>query len=178
METPGIEPGRYSGRSRIVEIPLRNRRGEVVARAIIDAADSHLAELRWYLETGSAERSRKPYVRRRVHGVGAFHLHRDVLALGKDDPRKVDHINGNTLDCRRANLRIATTAQNAQNQGSRGGSSRHRGVTWDRSRRKWMASAMLNGHRTTIGRFDSEEEAALAAAAWRAENMPYSREAA
>jgi hypothetical protein len=41
-----------------------------------------------------------------------------------------------------------------------------------------MATAMLNGKHRTIGRFDSEIEAAQAAAAFRREHMPYSEEAA
>jgi hypothetical protein len=106
------------------------------------------------------------------------YLHRMVLGLERDDPRRVDHINRNTLDNRRSNLRIVTDAQNAQNQGSRGGSSRFRGVTWDKSREKWMATGMLDGRRRTIGRFDDEAEAAFAAAEWRAEHMPFSEEAA
>lgn len=51
-------------------------------------------------------------------------------------------------------------------------------VTWDKSRGKWMATAMLDGRRTTIGRFDTEDQAAAAVAAWRAEHMPFSAEAA
>ena len=41
-------------------------------------------------------------------------LHRFVLDAGPGD--LIDHKNGNGLDCRRENLREATTAQNAQNQ--------------------------------------------------------------
>lgn len=178
VETAGIEP---AGRS--LHIPLRNRAGEIVAQASIDAGDEHLAIHRWCLDPGNRERSGKPYVKRIVWmGVGkpplTIYLHREVLGLAPGDPRKGDHIDGNTLNCRRANLRIATTAENAQNQGSRGGTSEHRGVTWDKSRQKWMATAMLAGRRTTIGRFDTEQEAADAAAAWRAEHMPFSTDGA
>jgi hypothetical protein len=154
-------------------IPLHNRAGEVVAHTLVDAEDRHLAALRWYLDAGNAARSGKPYVRR-ARGGRAVYLHRQILGLRQDDPRKGDHINGDTLDNRRANLRIVTVAENAQNQGSRGGSSRHRGVCWDKARGKWMAQA---GGRT-LGRFDSEDEAAAVASAWRAEHMPFSQDAA
>lgn len=109
---------------------------------------------------------------------GLQYLHQFVLGIapGRHAPR-IDHVNGFTLDNRRSNLRIATTAQNAQNQGSRGGSSRYRGVTWDKSRQKWMATAMLDGRRRTIGRFDAEDEAHAAVVAWRREHMPFSEEA-
>lgn len=152
-------------------VPVRNQDGQIIAWGVIDQADAHLLRHRWSFNTRDRE---KRYLK---NWEGQL-LHRAVLGLGPEDPRRVDHINGNPLDNRRVNLRIVTTAQNAQNQGSRGGSSRHRGVTWDRSRQKWMASAMLDGRRRTIGRFDSEDEAGAAASAWRAEHMPFSAEAA
>jgi hypothetical protein len=162
-----------------IPIPLRNRRGESVAHALIDVADAELAGFRWYLDRGNVSRSGKPYARRRdPDRPGSIYLHRMVLGLSADDPRKGDHINGDTLDCRRSNLRIVTTAQNAQNQGSRRGSSTYRGVTWDKARQKWMATGFLDGRHKTIGRFDTEEEAASASAAWRAEHMPFSSDAA
>lgn len=99
------------------------------------------------------------------------------MRLEHGDSRRVDHINGDTFDNRRSNLIVVTNAGNAQNQGSRGGSSRYRGVTWDRARRKWMASAQLNGRKVTIGRFETEDQAGGAAAAWRAVHMPHSVEA-
>lgn len=160
-----------------VLVPLRNRAGLIIAHAILDAEDAALASYGWYLHAGHADRGGKRYVLRTVRGKSIY-LHRLVLGLDHTDPHKGDHINGDTLDCRRSNLRVSTTAENAQNQGSRGGSSRFRGVTWDRARGKWMATAMLGGRRRTIGRFDSEADAGAAAAAWRAEHMPFSVEAA
>ena len=162
-----------------IRIPLRNRQREIIAYALVDASDAALAKHTWSLDPGHTARGGKPYVRRGgIRGGVRWwkYLHREVLGLTADDPRKGDHVNGDTLDCRRSNLRIATPAQNAQNQGSRGGSSEHRGVTWDKSRQKWMATGMLDGRRKTIGRFDTEDEAAEAAAAWRAEHMPFSAE--
>jgi hypothetical protein len=166
VETAGIEPARRSHR-----IPLW-RHGKIAAYALIDAEDAHLADERWCLRP----KDRKLYAER-SNGAQPRLLHRVVLGLGTGDGRSVDHINGDGLDNRRANLRVATTAENAQNQGSRGGSSTYRGVTWDRARGKWMARAMLDGRHKTIGRFDSELEAAEAAAAFRREHMPFSAEA-
>jgi hypothetical protein len=154
-------------------LPLHSRAGVIRKFAIVDEIDyERLREHRWHVTN-----SRWGLVGRCVRGQLVY-LHRAVLGLAPGDPRRVDHINRNPLDNRRANLRTATTAQNAQNQDSRGGSSRYRGVTWDKSRQKWMATAMLDGRRTTIGRFDDEDEAGCAAAEWRAKNMPYSQEAA
>lgn len=74
-----------------------------------------------------------------------------------------DHENGDCLDNRRTNLRECTSAQNAQNSASRAGSSsQFKGVTWDRSRGKWMAAIQAEGKARTLGRFDDEAEAARA----------------
>jgi muconolactone delta-isomerase len=78
----------------------------------------------------------------------------------------VDHINGDTLDNRLENLRLATTAQNAQNK-TRSGRSRHVGVYYNQAKGKWQAQIQMNGHKRNLGRFDSEEEAAQAALAAR-----------
>jgi hypothetical protein len=154
-------------------LPLGDNTGQIIAYAVVDAGDfDRFNAHRWCISN-----RRWGLVGRRTQGRWCY-LHREVMGLERDDPRRVDHINRDTLDNRRANLRLATTAQNAQNQGSRGGSSRYRGVTWDKAREKWMASAMLGGKRHTIGRFDSEDEAGAAAAAWRARHMPFSAEAA
>lgn len=42
-------------------------------------------------------------------------LHREILGMGSDDLRMLDHKNRNGLDNRKANLRIATHAQNMFN---------------------------------------------------------------
>jgi hypothetical protein len=43
-------------------------------------------------------------------------MHRDILGLLRDDPRVVDHIDGNPLNNCRANLRICTQAENTMNR--------------------------------------------------------------
>lgn len=64
------------------------------------------------------------------------YLHR--LLLNAEPEQKVDHVNGNTLDNRRSNLRICTTSQNSQNSKKRsGGSSRFKGVHWRDDAKKW-----------------------------------------
>jgi hypothetical protein len=158
-----------------IPVPLRDRTGTVIAFAVLDAEDAYLADRRWYLDKGYA----RCQVRREGRLIPVY-LHREVMGVGSGDARYVDHINGLPLDCRRANLRFTTIAENAQNLRRRCAptSSRFRGVTWDKSRQKWMATAMLNGRRKTLGRFNDEEEAADVAAAWRAEHMPFSEEAA
>lgn len=87
-------------------------------------------------------------------------LHREVAMPPAG--MEVDHRDGNTLDNRRANLRIATRGQNAANGRALGGSSRFKGVSWDRSTGKWWVGLSVNYRRITVGRFTDEEEAARA----------------
>ena len=49
------------------------------------------------------------------------YLHREVLGLTPGDGLETDHRNGDRLDNRRSNLRVATRAQNAQNVPARSG---------------------------------------------------------
>lgn len=150
------------------------------AVAIVDAADHEWASRhRWSLTT-------EGYARRIVY-LGGRHsngqrrkvelwLHREVLGLAPHDPREGDHENGDRLDCRRSNLRIATRALNGQNVPSRGGHSRYRGVSWHRRRGRWTAQVRLAGKLHHLGYFDCEREASAAAATFRRERMPFATE--
>ena len=72
----------------------------------------------------------------------------------------VDHINGNKLDNRLQNLRLATNSQNQQNRPApKNNTSGYRGVTWHKQANKWMARLCHNKRRITIGFYDTPHEA-------------------
>jgi hypothetical protein len=74
-----------------------------------------------------------------------------------------DHINGDKLDNRKANLRSVTRSQNNMNQKKQDGrSSQYKGVCWHKQRSKWKAEIKLNGKRKHLGVFVCEHEAAKA----------------
>lgn len=104
------------------------------------------------------------YAVRRTKVNGKFtniSMHRVIM--NADESVIIDHKNRDGLDNRRANLRIATKSQNAINSKNRiGTSSKYRGVTYDKINDKWKAYIRVKGKQKTIGRFDSEKEAALA----------------
>lgn len=82
----------------------------------------------------------------------------------------VDHINGDTLDNRRINLRICNRSENMRNRRvNKNNKSRFKGVypyySWykkkDGTRRKYFcAQIFINGKNKCLGYFDTKEEAA------------------
>lgn len=140
------------------EIPLS--RGRV---AIVDDADfGWLNQWKWFVSGSDASNwyaARKTVVNgKRVN----LRMHRVIL----DAPAgtEVDHVSRDTLDNRRANLRLCTHAQNCQNRRRIAGShsSVFHGVSWHKTNRKWVAQIQINGRRKNLGYYLSEAEAALA----------------
>lgn len=90
------------------------------------------------------------------------YLHRFILGA-EDGAVHVDHRNGDRLDCRRGNLRTCTHAQNLCNTKLRGDNvSGFKGVSRTASGRPWRALITISGRLTSLGRFDTKEEAAAA----------------
>lgn len=87
-------------------------------------------------------------------------LHLLVFGLGPGKP-DVDHINGNRLDNRKANLRCATRTQNNANAVPKSHSKQpFKGVR--RAGTRWSARLRMNGREFYLGRFDTAEDAARA----------------
>ncbi len=75
----------------------------------------------------------------------------------------VDHINGDGLDNRRANLRPATHAQNMANRRlNANNKSGFKGVYWNKGSRKWHAQIACDGRKHHLGFYTSVIEAAHA----------------
>ena len=146
-----------------MRIPLYDRTGHVVAHALVDRVDLPTVDQhRWYLAHGYAVTT----VRQQTVA-----MHRLLLGLSHGDGVHADHKNRNRLDNRRLNLRPGTRAQNAQNRPSNTrGSSKFRGVYWDKLHKKWAAKVRTQH----LGYFDDEKEAAKVAQEWREKLMPWS----
>lgn len=74
----------------------------------------------------------------------------------------VDHINGNGLDNRRANLRICRQKDNARNCRRPVGASGYRGVRFRRDRGSWVAHLSIDNKEVYVGSYASADEAARA----------------
>lgn len=96
----------------------------------------------------------------RVIGIAGFYYlaHRIIwkMATGNEPVDQIDHIDGDRLNNRWANLRSATNGQNRWNTKlGKNNTSGTKGVYWDANRRVWTAS--VNGKR--IGRFKDKQDA-------------------
>ena len=88
-------------------------------------------------------------------------LHR--LLLKNPEGKIIDHIDRNGLNNKRNNLRICTNKQNQGNAGlNKRNVSGYRGVAWDSTRGKWRAGIKDGNKGRTLGRFNTEIEAAKA----------------
>jgi len=100
------------------------------------------------------------YVYTKVNRTKTLFLHR--MIMNAPSGMEVDHINRDTLNNHRDNLRICTRAQNQQNCKSRGGTSKYKGVCWENRRNTWRTTIKFNGKQIHIGEFMDEIEAAKA----------------
>ena len=91
----------------------------------------------------------------RAHRLAWFYVY------GRWPAEGIDHINGDPLDNRIANLRECTQQQNNGNHKALNplNTSGYRGVTWKRDKRKWKAYININNRQTHLGYFDSAEQA-------------------
>lgn len=148
-------------------IPLT--KGQV---AIVDVDDwMELSKHKWFAKWDKGPRSyyavrsifhpkggeRKDGKRR---GTTEF-LHRRIVGLKFGDKRQADHINGNTLDSRKDNLRVVTNRGNSENrkdQSKHGAGVYHNPKIYGKSK-PYRASVHIDGKKEHIGCFATAEEA-------------------
>jgi hypothetical protein len=148
-----------------VEIPLT--RGFTT---IVDDIDADFADYKWHIR--SVKRGR--YAARQIAKKPdrKVDMHRAILSriLGRELAKGeiCDHIDGDTLNNRRSNLRVATNAENLRNQAiRRDNTSGYKGVSYSKTARKYRAQITINGTRVCLGYFTEPElayEAYVAAA--------------
>ncbi len=101
----------------VVNIPLRNKKHEIVAYALIDKQDEErISPFFWY-------RTVQGYAQTSMHCAekgkkASVKMHRFILSATATDP-SVDHINHIKIDNRRDNLRFVSASVNSHNQKKR-----------------------------------------------------------
>jgi hypothetical protein len=139
-----------SGNEKVKEIPLSQGKF-----ALVDIEDyERVNRFTWHVDKkgkyASHVTTRKKPPRRKIL------LHRFVLNAEKG--AIIDHINGDTFDNRKSNLRIVTNRQNHQNR-HHPRTSKYPGVSWKKDRKKWQAQIQIGKDQIYLGSFKSEKEA-------------------
>ena len=128
--------------------------------ALVDDADEAVArEHRWWVLHSGRGAATIHYARaaRKDPKAGAL-LHKFLTGWPM-----VDHINGDGLDNRRANLRLCTRSQNMGNRRKYTvGQSLYKGVHPLPGGRRWQALVGFGGRKSHLGCYATEVEAALA----------------
>lgn len=97
-----------------------------------------------------------------VDGINVY-VHRMAWAYVHDQwpEQQIDHINGDPVDNRIANLRLATNAENTQNKSRprRDNVSGLLGVGFDKRTNRWRARIMCAGKSHHLGFYGTAEEA-------------------
>ncbi len=110
-------------------------------RALIDLEDiNKIKDYKWSKTVNGYINCSSPFLA----------LHRIIVACPKG--KFVDHINHNTLDNRKSNLRIVTAQQNNMN-------SKSKGISYNKSKKKWQPQLMCNRKQIWLGRYETKEEA-------------------
>lgn len=131
--------------------------------AMVDDEDYEwLSKFKWYVMIGKSRSGRKNegYAARR-RGRKIIYMHKEILRIGPGI--QGDHINRDSLDNRRQNLRVASQQQNSQNRHRINTASQFTGVQRVDRSRKWGARICpIKGKTTFLGIFETETEAAIA----------------
>lgn len=129
--------------------------------AIVDDEDyQELMKYRWYAHY---DKSSKGYYAGRGDYSGEkrkdIKMHRQII--NTPTGTYTDHINHNTLDNRKCNLRPCTHSQNHMNQRKRSNNtSGITGVHWEKKASKWTARIVINQKLIHLGYFSDINEAA------------------
>jgi len=138
-------------------IELLSRSGFAVANALVDPQDhSTISRWTWRLSShGYATRSETQDGTKRT-----IYMHRAIM--NPQSGQVIDHVNGDGLDNRRSNLRIASVGENNANSVKRPSQTGYRGVYPHNQSGKYVAQISINGRVQALGLHDTPEDAARA----------------
>ena len=143
-----------------------SRTGNVVGYTWVDVADAPRVAMHRWRKTDSG------YVTTKIDGK-VFSLHR--FLMNPPDGYEIDHIDGDRLNNRRANLRVVTQLQNSQNKPTSGATG-HRGVFWEEKKNLYRVIVVREGKRYSGGRHRNLEDAIARAKELRAELFTHHNE--
>jgi hypothetical protein len=126
--------------------------------AIIDAADTPLVEgVNWY---ANVHRNTVYCVNRSQNETKKTTIRMHRVIMGDPDGFQIDHIDGDGLNNRKSNLRLATRSENARNRRiNKNSTSGLKGAFWVESRKRWRAEIKADGKKINLGYFNTPEAA-------------------
>lgn len=132
---------------------------------IVDDEDyEYLNQFKWYthISDNCAYAVRRIRVGvRKLNKKKTIRMHRLLMKV----ENIIDHINGNSLDNRKSNLRIATNLQNSYNhkgQIRQRKNTKYKGTKKNKNCSTWCARIRYEGKDIYLGCFKTEKEAAIA----------------
>lgn len=101
-------------------------------------------------------------------GSSKIAMHREIMDRAghfdlTEQHKQIDHLNLNTLDNRKSNLRVCNFSGNSTNRRKQNGNftSEYKGVCWYKTKGMYRSYIRCNGKRQYLGYYDSERYAAL-----------------
>ena len=137
----------------LYEYPIYDKYNKIKCYTIIDKNDIEKVNKYTFRLQG------RGYIKAKINNKDIY-LHRYLM--DEWDPKIIiDHKNNNPLDNRKRNLRRVTIRQNAFNRTKpRGSSSKYKGVSFNKTAKKWVCYIKKDGIKISLGTFDTEEDAA------------------
>lgn len=153
----------FEVRGNITAIFLKRKSG-IVLETLIDTMDlerAHEFPYTWYPQWSDITKSFYVIGHSYEKGMAQTTVRLYRWITNAKDNDIVDHINHNTLDNRRCNLRITNKKTNSQNRKSANKNSQSgvRGVHYNKQFKLWRAVVCLNGKNKHVGYFKELEEA-------------------
>lgn len=148
LERTKYDPNEIKIENDYALIVLYNKNSEPVAEALIDIQDIDLVKnFKWCVDKNNYVKNSKQH-----------YLHRLIL---NESELYIDHINGNTLDNRRDNLRVCTNADNLKHRVNlpKNNTSGILGVRFRQDRNKWYTEIQVDGRKINLGSYTNKEDA-------------------
>lgn len=143
------------GYGEVYKVPLNNGEFSICDIDDYEIVSNHLWHAVWNKYTKSYYASTN--IRNSDGKRQTMHMQRAIMNAPKG--MFVDHINHDTLDNRRCNLRLATKSENMMNRRRvKPNSSGLKGV-YKKSKNKWYAIVTVRGNRINLGIFETKDEA-------------------
>lgn len=133
-------------------IPIKYK--SIIKNVIIDIDDiEKCKKYKWCIQEAKTSKSNN-YIRVCCHiNNKTIKLHRYIL--NETNPSiEIDHINGNTLDNRKNNLRLCKHINNMKNQKlNKNNTSGYKGVYYNKTTNKWWAEIHYNNKKIWLGSY-------------------------